>query len=715
MNDDVEGLTVSSLSLGDTDTARKLVTWKDTLKMSKSENTPFTGKNNVASPGGKVTNQIRRDHSNLRKDVQMETFSNLASQSKNRKGENNFKLVVKERKRQDSTNRVPLKRIDPGQKSAVNLNKPSGENLKIVNPDESKRLPAGGNFQKDPIKININMIGSGSTLDGFTLTSDSGDLTITNPISSSLITYTQSQTDTEEKLLIHDRSEDMDAYFENFEPYGPMPLNSDEMIFKDSTEAILYDEGLNSEYYRNEIATLKIQLNSLEGRSYNNWQNNFVEGQAYSGSPRRAKKTARSRSASVTKTSKKNSGKKQRSKSSSKSLNQDVKPKNARSGGNSAKESPKPKNQSRPASKKNPPNEMTASKRNPNLLLLNLSRRTPSPNKNLKSSSDAVLIKKDRLKRKTQVKKDLYSPRSADVTLRLSLTASHPSSPVSARTATSTSSPIRRREQSARSKMNDKNQKSPASPKIISPIRKRIDKAITKNSSRPNTPTGKIPRKLPKLPNEITQPQLIVGEKNKLAATVNVPIEPDPTSIRTSSTSSNEYLPHCYLFRPKNDDILTQYERCRAQCKDIEKVHTKDIGVNCLTRYRRDTKIVNCERFLEKNRLISMDLKSPRSSSEDTDTFVFPDRLASDKCCQTSSIESYLKITFAENIAKNKSEARRRNLEQEKGTKTRTGGGHVSDDKNEAYFDSLDESSGSVGSEVFKGELGSRFFKLIRF
>ncbi|KAK9711528.1 hypothetical protein QE152_g25410 [Popillia japonica] len=620
--------------------------------MSKSENTPFTGKNNVASPGGKVTNQIRRDHSNLRKDVQMETFSkpvrqaspggkvtnqirrdhsnlrkdvqmetfsNLASQSKNRKGENNFKLVVKERKRQDSTNRVPLKRIDPGQKSAVNLNKPSGENLKIVNPDESKRLPAGGNFQKDPIKININMIGSGSTLDGFTLTSDSGDLTITNPISSSLITYTQSQTDTEEKLLIHDRSEDVDAYFENFEPYGPMPLNSDEMIFKDSTEAILYDEGLNSEYYRNEIATLKIQLNSLEGRSYNNWQNNFVEGQAYSGSPRRAKKTARSRSASVTKTSKKNSGKKQRSKSSSKSLNQDVKPKNARSGGNSAKESPKPKNQSRPASKKNPPNEMTASKRNPNLLLLNLSRRTPSPNKNLKSSSDAVLIKKDRLKRKTQVKKDLYSPRSADVTLRLSLTASHPSSPVSARTATSTSSPIRRREQSARSKMNDKNQKSPASPKIISPIRKRIDKAITKNSSRPNTPTGKIPRKLPKLPNEITQPQLIVGEKNKLAATVNVPIEPDPTSIRTSSTSSNEYLPHCYLlaatvnvpiepdptsirtsstssneylphcylFRPKNDDILTQYERCRAQCKDIEKVHTKDIGVNCLTRYRR--------------------------------------------------------------------------------------------------------------------------------
>ncbi|KAK9711527.1 hypothetical protein QE152_g25410 [Popillia japonica] len=346
--------------------------------MSKSENTPFTGKNNVASPGGKVTNQIRRDHSNLRKDVQMETFSkpvrqaspggkvtnqirrdhsnlrkdvqmetfsNLASQSKNRKGENNFKLVVKERKRQDSTNRVPLKRIDPGQKSAVNLNKPSGENLKIVNPDESKRLPAGGNFQKDPIKININMIGSGSTLDGFTLTSDSGDLTITNPISSSLITYTQSQTDTEEKLLIHDRSEDVDAYFENFEPYGPMPLNSDEMIFKDSTEAILYDEGLNSEYYRNEIATLKIQLNSLEGRSYNNWQNNFVEGQAYSGSPRRAKKTARSRSASVTKTSKKNSGKKQRSKSSSKSLNQDVKPKNARSGGNSAKESPKPKNQ----------------------------------------------------------------------------------------------------------------------------------------------------------------------------------------------------------------------------------------------------------------------------------------------------------------------------------------------------------------------------------
>ncbi|KAK9711565.1 hypothetical protein QE152_g25409 [Popillia japonica] len=117
-----------------------------------------------------------------------------------------------------------------------------------------------------------------------------------------------------------------------------------------------------------------------------------------------------------------------------------------------------------------------------------------------------------------------------------------------------------------------------------------------------------------------------------------------------------------------------------------------------------NTKIVNCERFLEKNRLISMDLKSPRSSSEDTDTFVFPDRLASDKCCQTSSIESYLKITFAENIAKNKSEARRRNLEQEKGTKTRTGGGHVSDDKNEAYFDSLDESSGSVGSEVFKDD-----------
>ncbi|GJQ75805.1 hypothetical protein Trydic_g5296, partial [Trypoxylus dichotomus] len=722
VNDDIEGLTVSSLSLGEND-SKKLVTWKDTVKGSKSDYAPITKTRNLDETRPVVKSKINRDKSDLSsKDVQLETFSNIAQQSKIKKADSNFKVVVKdkksgdvngEKKRQNSISKksrlgqspsasksiLPVLKLDNKQAKVISK---SGSRSIIKNP--SKRLPAGGKPSKClPPRANHKM-GRVPSLEDLSLDLDTNEEYLAQDDDTlSLVTLpTLQMDDLDSRLLLGDNhADELLVLSNNFGPDGPIPRYSEDMVYKDSDEAILDEKSElddhQMEYYQNELSSLKHHLNSLEGDFYLSYKDDFSEGLEANGGKHAhtKKKGSKSRSDSLKGSPNRkgcksgtNSPKIQLRKSPNRtelkrnskgSMDQSI----SRTSRGSSPASYKSRNSSKspkPAVKKFEskdhdmiPNKYRTSNRSPREIdrkqaltfIMNYQaqktcgsrkssgKKTSSNKQSFRSSSEVILTKKQFVKMKAPTNKETRAPRSSS-----------------------------------------------AIPKSSGNYKSRDVKAL---GSGENSPNGG--KKVSKSSAKTTINAAIKREKNSkfiddcLAQLSNLSksMKSKPTSKPNSPKSTRE----AKIFRAKynDDNIVTQYETLKAQVKDrkLEKVHSDDVGVNCLTKFRRVNKIINCERFLERNKLVSMSLQASPSSSEDTDTFSFPDRLVSDQCCQTSSIEGVVKTTIEQ-----------RDLEVK--TYVDDAVDLVEDLKQsleglgikETYFDSLDDSSDSAGSDVFQ-------------
>lgn len=685
------GLTVSSLSFGESD-SRKLVTWKDTIKSSKSENIPVVSKskNVVETPSG-------RNRNGCDKDVQLETFSNLANQSKSRKGDNcTFKVVVKEKKseelddnkkkQQESvgvkrikspdrkikgdrpvSSRLSTSRLTPkkNERDASNniLQNPT-VHRQIRNPHIKRRLPAGTNSSKLHSSKDKSLI-SKENFTGFILDQENEDITIKIDICNNLTNLPTMQIeDLDNNVFLDEHTEDAGIVSDSLDTEDSVLVKEEEIVFTNSRDIVLYDEEFNpgsdaniydTEYYKNQLSALKTQLSSIENNVRMNWRDDFLEGEAY-------EETISRRSSPRDKLSKFRSDRSSRRGSASKSGNRSPRIRTPRCGN-----SPESKYSDHPRKSKSRSSSLKKS----------------ADKRSLRSSSDVMLDKKESSRSKIPLSKHLKSPKSLNTTPRIRL--KQPTAPILTEKCNTT---------------------------ILSA---RGDKMLTMidSTSRCISPTGSPHRKhLSK--SRHASPRERKSENKITSKADQSPIQETARRIKKikrakSNINSKESSPRSGAVvtssKFNEDNIVTQYQRCKALCQDkkIEKVNSGDVGVSCLTRFRRDSKIVNCQRFLERNKLVEVDLKSPASSSDDTDTYCFPDKLAMDVCCQTSSIEG-IATTIANKEELQNGEKNRRMVDDEMSRMVERNNGK--DRKKKAYFDSLDGSSSeSINSDVFKGKL----------
>lgn len=175
-----------------------------------------------------------------------------------------------------------------------------------------------------------------------------------------------------------------------------------------------------------------------------------------------------------------------------------------------------------------------------------------------------------------------------------------------------------------------------------------------------------------------------------------------PTSKTASPKRSEDASPDNSSEKIDEDTIETQYQKCKALHNErkIAKVNSGDVGVSCLTRFRRDSKIATCRRFLERNQLVEVNFKSPVVSCTENQ-----ESRSKDQCCQTPSIEGLTKTTI------DPEDLKKEYVPSFRDTQAMANGEMIVSDamcetrNKDPYFDSLDESSSSsVNSVVSKGK-----------